>query len=258
MLGGRIDYELVWTSIYTFQCRRMERFRHGRVLFAGDSAHQVSPFGARGANSGIQDIDNLGWKLELVLKGIAPDALLDSYDTERVQAADENILNSTRSTDFITPKSKTSKAFRNAVLDLAGQAPFARSLVNSGRLSVPCVHDSSPLNGPDDANLPARTRPGAPAADAPLGNGWLLKALGGGFKLLAIDADAPDAVDAHGVRAEILHLSAAGNDRLRERHLGDAASAVVLVRPDPHVAARWKTYNAEAVQTALGRAMAIA
>ena len=53
------EYDLVWTSIYTFQCRRMERFRHGRVLFAGDSAHQVSPFGARGANSGIQDADDL-------------------------------------------------------------------------------------------------------------------------------------------------------------------------------------------------------
>ena len=69
-----VDYELEWTSIYTFQCRRMDRFRHGRVIFAGDSAHQVSPFGARGANSGIQDIDNLGWKLKLVIDGTAPES----------------------------------------------------------------------------------------------------------------------------------------------------------------------------------------
>ena len=81
MLGPDVEYELVWSSIYTFQCRRMRAFRHGRVLFAGDSAHQVSPFGARGANSGIQDVDNLAWKLDLVLRGLAPYSLLDSYSS---------------------------------------------------------------------------------------------------------------------------------------------------------------------------------
>jgi 3-(3-hydroxy-phenyl)propionate hydroxylase len=78
----------------------MERYRHGRVLFAGDAAHQVSPFGARGCNGGIQDADNLAWKLALVIEGRAPDHLLDSYDLERKYAAEENLLNSSRSTDF--------------------------------------------------------------------------------------------------------------------------------------------------------------
>ncbi len=87
-------------------------------------AHQVSPFGARGANSGIQDTDNLAWKLKLVLDGKAPASLLDSYSAERCYAADENIMNSTRSTDFITPKSNVSKAFRNAVLELAQDYPL--------------------------------------------------------------------------------------------------------------------------------------
>ncbi|MCI5084278.1 MAG: FAD-dependent monooxygenase, partial [Rhodovulum sp.] len=119
MLGDDVEYDIVWSSIYTFQCRRMKEFRHGRVIFAGDAAHQVSPFGARGANSGMQDVDNLGWKLGLVLNGTAPETLLDSYHEERSYGADENILNSTRSTDFITPKSKISHIFRNAVLDLA-------------------------------------------------------------------------------------------------------------------------------------------
>src|SRR3546814_10324608 len=82
----------------------MDRFRHGRIVFAGDAAHRVSPFGACGANSGVQDTDNLGWKLALVSRGLAPETLIDSYATEREQAADENILNSSRSTDFITPK----------------------------------------------------------------------------------------------------------------------------------------------------------
>jgi 3-(3-hydroxy-phenyl)propionate hydroxylase len=75
MLGEDVEFELEWVSIYTFQCRRMEKFRHGRVIFAGDAAHQVSPFGARGANSGFQDTDNLGWKLKLILEGKAPESV---------------------------------------------------------------------------------------------------------------------------------------------------------------------------------------
>jgi 3-(3-hydroxy-phenyl)propionate hydroxylase len=149
MLGEQAEFEIEWASVYTFQCRRLQDFRHGRVLFAGDAAHLVSPFGARGANSGIQDVDNLVWKLRLVLSGHAPERLLDTYDSERVAAADENIRHSTRATDFITPKSAVSRLFRDAVLGLASEYPFARSLVNSGRLSKPAVLANSPLNTDD-------------------------------------------------------------------------------------------------------------
>ena len=148
MLGPDHEFDLEWVSVYTFQCRRMTRFRNGRVLFAGDAAHQVSPFGARGANSGFQDTDALMWKLALVLQGQAPEKLLDSYAQEREFAADENILNSTRSTDFITPKTRTSRHFRNAVLELARDHSFARKLVNSGRLSMPSFLVISTLTGP--------------------------------------------------------------------------------------------------------------
>jgi 3-(3-hydroxy-phenyl)propionate hydroxylase len=168
MLGPDADFELEWASVYTFQCRRMQKFRHGRLLFAGDSAHLVSPFGARGANSGVQDADNLVWKLELVMRGDAPDRLLDSYDAERVAAADENILHSTRATDFITPKSAVSRTFRDAVLSLARRHPFARKLVNSGRLSVPAVLSRSPLNTPDGATFDSRWVQKAVAAGAPV------------------------------------------------------------------------------------------
>lgn len=163
MLGDDAEFDLEWVSVYTFQCRRLESFRHGRVLFAGDAAHQVSPFGARGANSGIQDTDNLAWKLALVLEGKAPEALLDSYDLERTYAADENILNSTRSTDFITPKTKASRLLRQATLELAVDHDFARRLVNSGRLSVPAVLDESPLNLSDQGEFsPVRGRAALP------------------------------------------------------------------------------------------------
>ena len=256
MLGEDAKFELEWVSIYTFQCRRMEKFRHGRVVFAGDSAHQVSPFGARGANSGLQDADNLGWKLKLVTGGLAPEALIDSYDVERIQGADENILNSSRSTDFITPKSETSRLFRDAVLDLSERFEFARPLVNSGRLSVPCIHDGSPLNGPDVEGMPARTRPGAPAPDAELAGGWLLGRLGGRFQLLTIDAEAPDRIDVGGITVERVALAAKddASGALAERYLGTAKSAVYLIRPDQHVAARWTSFDRAAVEATVNRA----
>lgn len=252
MLGPDVEYELVWSSIYTFQCRRMRQFRHGRVLFAGDSAHQVSPFGARGANSGIQDADNLAWKLDLVLRNLAPEGLLDSYSHERVQGADENVLNSTRATDFITPKSEMSRIFRDAVLNLSEHHAFARPLVNSGRLSVPCVYDGSPLNGPDALpGGPDRSRVGSPCPDATLENGYLLGLLGDGFTLLTIGTDAPDEIMVDGIPVRRLHLPA--EEAVIERYLGHAHSAVYLIRPDQHVAARWPDFDASAVRAALRR-----
>ncbi len=257
MLGPDVPYELDWTSIYTFQCRRMNRFRHGRVLFAGDSAHQVSPFGARGANSGIQDADNLAWKLDLVLKGLAPDHLLDSYSQERVHGADENILNSTRATDFLTPKSAMSKIFRDAVLHLARRHPFARPLVNSGRLSVPCVYDDMPLNGPDLLEGPARSRVGAACADAPTAEGYLLDHLKGQFTILALNVAAPDVAEVDGIAVATLALQGAVDDpsgAIAERYLGTAPTAVYLIRPDQHVAARWPVATVDDIQSALRRA----
>lgn len=254
MLGKDAKFELEWVSVYTFQCRRMERFIDGRVIFAGDSAHQVSPFGARGANSGIQDADNLAWKLKLVIEGTAPESLIESYDWERVHATDENILNSTRSTEFITPKSGISRVFRDAVLQLAQHHPFARPMVNSGRLSVPAVYDGGPLNGPDDAALPPRTRPGAPAEEAPLGEGWLLERLGSGFTLLAIGADVPEMSALEGIPLTVLRLAPDAGAELRARYLGAAAAAVYLIRPDQHVAARWTGWDEDGLRAALRRA----
>jgi 3-(3-hydroxy-phenyl)propionate hydroxylase len=257
MLGENLEYELEWSSIYTFQCRRMDRFRHGRVLFAGDAAHQVSPFGARGANSGLQDTDNLIWKLKLVMDGKAPESLLDSYDFERIHGADENILNSTRSTDFITPKSEMSRLLRDAVLDLSEQFEFARPLVNSGRLSVPCTYDGSPLNSADAlSGGPSRTRPGSPCLDVPLGEGHLLPQLANRFTLLTIDAEAPETFEEDGITVERLALSLKDDktQALKARYLGDAASAVYLIRPDQHVAARRDTWNENLFRAALRRA----
>jgi 3-(3-hydroxy-phenyl)propionate hydroxylase len=258
MLGDNVQFDLEWVSIYSFQCRRMEEFHHGRVIFAGDSAHQVSPFGARGANSGIQDADNLVWKLKLVIEGKAPASLLQSYDWERRFDADINIMNSTRSTDFITPKSETSRLFRDAVLTLAEDFSFARPLVNSGRLSVPSVYDGSPLNGNDEPDLPRRTRPGAPVPDAPIGeNGWLLDRLGSRFQLLAVDLDVPSerTVEDIGIETIAVRTSDDPSGAIGARFLGDAPAALYLLRPDQHIAARWKKFDTRLVEADLRRAM---
>jgi len=254
MLGPDVTFTPEWVSVYTFQCASMENYRHGRVMFAGDSAHQVSPFGARGCNGGIQDVDNLGWKLALVIAGQAPDSLLDTYHTERKHGAEENILNSSRTTDFMTPKTDATKMFREAVLDLVQDADFARPLVNSGRLSVPCAYENSPLNGPDTSDLPARTAVGKPMCDAPLANDWLLAQFGKGFQILALNCTL-DPVQSNGVTVPVISLDTAKFSLLGDRYLGNAKQGIYLIRPDQHIAARWVKTGPAAILAALNRAM---
>jgi 3-(3-hydroxy-phenyl)propionate hydroxylase len=281
MLGDERPFELEWVSIYTFQCRRMKEFRHGRLLFVGDAAHQVSPFGARGANSGIQDADDLIWKLKLVMGGQAPEKLLDTYSLDRTFAADENLLNSTRSTDFITPKSGVSKTFRDATLALARRHAFARKLVNSGRLSVPSYLTDSMLNTPDNANFLGDMVPGAPMVDAPIGlngnDGWLLDQLGHRFQLMLF-VDTPElpkhvaeqlaAIASGPIPVQpllvCLNLSVTLSDKswpvltdidgVLTRRYDAQVGTCYLIRPDQHVAARWRSLDVSSIQTALAKA----
>jgi 3-(3-hydroxy-phenyl)propionate hydroxylase len=257
MLGPLVPFELEWVSLYTFRCRRLDRFVHGRVVFAGDSAHQVSPFGARGGNGGVQDADNLAWKLAAILRGEAGPALLDSYDAERIAAAEENILHSTRATDFITPKTSAARAYRDAVLDLAEAHPFARAMVNSGRLSRPAVLADSPLNAADDGPWPGGALPGTPAPDAPvLRDGapdWLLRHLGGDFCLLVFDAvwTPVPGLRAVFVTAEDTPGALWDHSGLAAARYGAPPGGAVLIRPDQHIAARFAAPRPDAVRAAL-------
>jgi 3-(3-hydroxy-phenyl)propionate hydroxylase len=276
---------LEWVSIYAFQCRRLKRFRHNRIIFVGDSAHQVSPFGARGGNGGIQDADNLVWKLALVLEAKASEDLLDSYDEERGLAADENILNSTHATDFMTPKGYGSQLLRDAVLHLAHRFDFAQKMVNSGRLSRPTTLCGCALQTPDVETFQDRLVPGSPCIDAPVTlptgeDSWLLSHLGRDFCLLVFaDEEGTELPEiARAVReAQTLGISLlpvvvcnsinAGINRLdglrimcdpramaRFRYDAQPGTAY-LIRPDQHVAARWRQLQATSLIAALLRAV---
>lgn len=278
MLGDDIEFEFEWLSVYSFRCRRMDSFIHEeRILFVGDSAHQVSPFGARGANGALQSAENLIWKLTRILKQQAPATLLRTYDQERSQGADENILNSTRATDFITPKNRVTRLFRDTVLELAEQYAFARPLVNSGRLSLPCIYEASPLSTPDTMadHFPKALRPGSGCKDAPIkalnkahsAEPWLLQQLGDRFVLLVDGRDLPtEALAQLEQLADLEIVIIAEQTTTHYATLKDTGGLVTerydlqpgtayLIRPDQHVAARWRQVRADKVLAAMQRAL---
>jgi 3-(3-hydroxy-phenyl)propionate hydroxylase len=256
---GHDQFEFEWISLYKFQCRRMARFLHGRVIFAGDAAHQVSPFGARGANSGLEDAENLGWKLDRVLRKASPETLLESYHIERSQAADENIRESTRSTDFMAPHSRYEARLRKAVLSLAKETEFGKRMVNGGRLSVPSIYET-PLSTSDEEVWRGGPRPGASMSDVPLaglGSGMeyltdAFAACGRGFTVLEFangaTAELPKGVGA--IRIGGISDSIA---TMRARYDAEPGT-VYLFRPDGYVAARFRHPTRDAIDAALKRA----
>jgi len=239
---GDKPFDLEWVSVYKFRCARLQQFVHDRVIFVGDSAHLVSPFGARGGNGGMHDVDNLGWKLASIIKGKASPLLLASYNRERGYGADENIQNSARATNFMTPKSEMESLLRNEVLGLARHYSFARRLINSGRLSVPCA-----LFG---AQHPAASAVGAVevgviAPDLPLQRGpqryWLSSLLSGQFKAVSVDVGAE--LDVEGLEhIRVFSDSSANPSRALDFQCVEGHAATrygtgftYLVRPDGYI-----------------------
>jgi 3-(3-hydroxy-phenyl)propionate hydroxylase len=262
MLGhDKFDFE--WISLYKFQCRRMDRFIHGRVIFAGDAAHQVSPFGARGANSGLEDAENLSWKLDRVLRKQSPASLLESYHIERSAAADENIRESTRATDFMAPNSHQEARLRKAVLSLAKETEFGKRMVNGGRLSVPSVYET-PLSTADSDPWRGGPRPGASMPDAPVSGGtgghtFLTEAFidqGARFTLLEFGngsaaSEVPKNVGTIRIGGEGALVDAEG---LAVKRYDAEPGTAYLLRPDGYVAARFRHPTRERLDAALARA----
>lgn len=244
-LGTDVEFEFVWIGPYGYRDHLLDNFRHGRIFFIGDSAHVVSPFGARGGNSGIQDAANLGWKLALVANGLAGDALLDTYDAERRHAAAENLRVTSRSARFLAPRSPAEHMLRRAVMALASRHAFARTLVNTGRMSVANEYPVAPHlpeGGRTVQNLPLRRHDGTSTT--------LMELLDEGSHCLGLwfaptraEADAAaDAVTSLPVRLVAIGgnsgLPTLQPDEMLARHLGNATpGSLCLVRPDAYRAA---------------------
>ncbi|MDP3354989.1 MAG: FAD-dependent oxidoreductase [Polaromonas sp.] len=250
MIGEDQPWTPLWISIYNAKCLTLDDYRHGRVFFAGDAAHLVPIFGVRGLNSGLDDAGNLAWKLAAVIEGRAADGLLDSYSTERVCAAHENIAYGAKSTEFMAPPDFAFKLMREATLRLAASDATLRPLINP-RQSSPVAYEGSMLNaaqaGEWTSDLAA---PGRPAPEAllagPDGPLHLTRCFGRDLLCLVFtDGALPDAIRAlpkHGVAVLAIEAGADTLGQARQRYgLPDAAApALVLVRPDGYVMGRWR------------------
>jgi 3-(3-hydroxy-phenyl)propionate hydroxylase len=252
---GASEAEIVWVGPYGYRTQLMESFRHGRVFFAGDVAHVMNPFGARGGNSGVQDAENIAWKLAAVLSGAAPEALLDSYNEERRAAGVHNIEITTRTIRFLAPRSPFEHRLRDAVLDLARRYEFARALVNTGRLSVPFDYAHSSLTTSGGGALPnvAITLPdGGPGALSDL-----LRGAGAQFLVLCYPGSAaPELAPGlarcfacNGAVGRLPVLRGDGLDRIA------GPGEVLVIRPDQHLAARLARPDTAAVRAAIDKAL---
>ncbi|HWI78354.1 MAG TPA: FAD-dependent oxidoreductase [Ramlibacter sp.] len=250
MIGEDAPWEALWISIYNAKCLTLADYRHGRVFFAGDAAHLVPIFGVRGLNSGLDDAGNLAWKLAAVLRGSAPDALLDSYTHERLHAARENIAHGAKSTEFMAPPNFAFRLMREAVLRLAVSDAKVRSLINP-RQTAPIAYEGSPLNEPGRGEwASALAEPGLPAPEAllqgPHGSFHLSQCFGKDFICLVFgDGALPEAVTelaAHGIAVLDIPPEADSLGQARQRYglPGTQAQGLVLVRPDGYVMGRWR------------------
>lgn len=280
MMGERGAWSPIWIAMYRAHALTLDRYRHGRFLFAGDAAHLLPIFGVRGANSGIDDADNLAWKLAFVAKGIADDGLLDSYSDERVAAARENLAQGTKSTEFMAPPSFAFSLMREAVLGLATRHAGVRSLINPRQTSA-ITYGASPLNVHDSARaFRAGPVPGAVLAECPVmigGSetpraGYLTEVLGAHFTVLVFGVDdticrtvaeSVASMDALGIPIRAVSVvqasDAAPSGNVVLDHTGrlfpmyDARpGAVYLVRPDGHVLGRWHGLSAMDLRNAIG------
>ncbi|MFG2248229.1 FAD-dependent monooxygenase [Spirillospora sp. NPDC048823] len=261
---GDVPYEIVWATVYRFHERRAATFASGRAFLAGDAAHLYAPFGARGLNSGLQDAENLAWKLAFVRHGLAPEGLLASYDTERRAAAGENLRVTTRTMEFLVPQTPAQRTHRLESLERARTHPEPRTIIDSGKLAEPFWYLDSPLTTPsgpvDDFPLePGAARPPVPGTLCPDGpcavsgeTTRLRRLFGTGFVVLTARRRAlePETDVPHEIRA----LDDIDVDGVLRTTLQAGPDTVHVVRPDGHLAAVLPSCDPATLTDALDRA----
>ncbi|MCM2253876.1 MAG: FAD-dependent monooxygenase, partial [Ramlibacter sp.] len=269
--GEDCAIDIVWVGPYTYRSECIDRMRHGRVFFMGDAAKVVSPFGARGGNTGVADADNLAWKLAAVMKGEAAPALLDSYHEERHEAACQNVLVTNRTARFLRPAEGAERVFRDAALGLARQYPFARQLVNTGRMAIANPYTRSSVceasGGQSVQNVRFQWADGSPGTLNALldwAGGRLLVLLFGHAtqrsceRLRALAQTAPvrgvQVLDAGEAAAALEHVRDPHGQLRGACHVDGPAWA--LLRPDGYIAATGQGVDSTLVR-AVSRAIAV-
>lgn len=245
VVGDR-EFELDWSSIYSFSSKKLDRFIHDRIIFVGDSAHVVSPFGARGANSGIEDADNLSWKLAAVLQGNSPE-LLETYTAERAAAADQNIACTGQSNTFIAPQGEEATAIRNSILEKAKADVTFKRQINCGRLSIPCVYGKYP-NSQEGIWKKTEIEPGRAVKDCTLDSGYLIEQLGYQFTLLlaknAVNEEDKQQLVANNI--QLIEVDSANNQLISQLYELQEGGAF-LFTPDQYILGRWRNVQLNTV-----------
>ena len=259
-VGHTKPWELEWWSVYSANTLCLDDYRHGRVIFIGDAAHIVPIFGVRGLNNGLADAENIGWKLALVLHGEADERLLDSYSPERRGATLDVFANATKSTRFMTPPTRGWRLAREAALSLSLKHAFPRGLANPRQMQ-PYTYSESPLTPYPgrDAEFAGGPPCGSVAPNARLGDGsYLLDRAGNGMTAILFCEGQPTGeqtallaqlgrVDKRFVPIMVTSGASASEAKTIADHDGEitrlfaaAPGTLYLLRPDLHIAGRWK------------------
>ena len=222
-----------WSSTFRIHRRLAATYRRGHVLLAGDAAHIHSPFGGQGMNTGLGDAENLAWKLGLVVRGLAGESLLDTYEAERRPVAQEVLASTSSLTGLVLGGSAVARVLRDRVLVPLMNSPRVQRLIweqasqlkvsyRSGPARCPLVATGTTARRPDRrcSGLHRRRagRPGCtPNWELPGGRSW--------------PPPRPPVPACAAVARRLL-----GADRVTVLVPADPSGRVQLVRPDAHLA----------------------
>lgn len=270
-IGHSGPWELEWWSIYTANTLCLDDYKHGNVIFIGDSAHIVPIFGVRGLNNGLADAYNIGWKLGYVLGGAADIRLLDTYSPERRGATLDVFTNASKSARFMTPPTQGTALVRDAVLSLALRHEFVRPFINPRQMETYSYSENQPERvRQTDAQFSEGPGAGSACPNARIDEDrYLLDLTGRGFCGIyfsggkGMDAVAPlfkklKELDPHFTGLIVSEDDASKNSGNVHDLNGDVTQifdaqpgTFYLLRPDLHIAGRWRQVGMDEITEVL-------